>query len=313
MKYQIIADEQVDEVLQMTDAITRIESALNEHAEGTLAAPARFVLDSGEGNLVFTAGASTGQEASTGFRVYETFPKKSPGNTQLVVVFDGKSGVLKGIVTGFRIGVIRTGAIGGIALKYLAKSDAKTLGLIGSGTQARSQLEAASVVRKLKTIKVYSPTREHRESFASEMSEKLNLEIDAVSSSDEAIGGSEIVICATRSKKPVFNAELLERGMHVTTLGPNLEGTNEIEMKVAERSHVIVTDSFAQLDSYEKYTNPYFLAKTIHRERMRELGKIASGEVVGRTSDDEITLFCSVGLAGTEVYIANEVFKRLTK
>ncbi len=311
MRYPIVTDEQVDELIGIEDVMPKIDEAMQEHANGTLTAPPRLVVDAGAGSLVFTAGALTGKEPVAGFRVYETFPKDEPGHTQLVVSYDGETGVMQGIITGFRVGVIRTGAIGGVAVKHLARDDADTVAMIGSGTQARSQLVAVNAVRDLKEVRVYSPTKGHREAFSEEMSKMLSLQVTAVESPRNAIEGADIVISATRSKTPVYDAELLKPGMHVTTLGPNLAGTNEIEIGVADRSDVIVTDSLAQLDSYSKYTKPYFLSETRHRERIRELGDVIAGKEDGRRSNDDITLFCSVGLAGTEVVVANEVFRRL--
>lgn len=311
MRYPIVTDEQIDELIETEDVIPRIEEAMREHANGTLTAPPRLVVDAGAGSLVFTAGALTGQEPVAGFRVYETFPKEEPGHTQLVVSYDGETGVMQGIIVGFRVGVIRTGAIGGVAVKHLARDDASTVAMIGSGTQARSQLIAVNAVRDLEQVRVYSPTKSHREAFSEEMSKALNLEVMAVESPRDAIEDTDIVISATRSKTPVYDAELLKPGMHVTTLGPNLVGTNEIERGVADRSDVIVTDSLAQLDSYGEYTTPYFLSETRHRERIHELGDVIVGKRAGRGSEDDITLFCSVGLAGTEVVVANEIFKRL--
>lgn len=141
------------------------------------------------------------------------------------------------------------------------------------------------------------------------MSTKLDLNVESVDSSEAAVVDSDIIICSTRSKTPVFDADLLSPGMHVTTMAQNLESSNEVEIKVAEKSHIIASDSLAQIDKYGEYTSPYFLANTEHRNRMVQLSDIATGTTPGRESDDVITLFCSVGLAGTEVLLANLAFR----
>jgi len=310
MNYSILTDQQIDDVLHMHEAIERIEQGFREYASGTLIAPPRFTVETENGSLVFTAGGSRGEGHAIGFRVYETYPKTSPNHTQLVAAYDSENGEFKGVALGFRLGVIRTGAIGGVAIKYLSKPDASSLGMIGSGTQARAQLEAASIVRNLTHVKVYSPTEEHRKAFAVKMSEKLNLNVEAVDSSAAVVSDSDIIICSTRSQTPVFEANLLRPGMHVTTMGPNLEGRNEIEYEVADVSQIIATDSLAQVDRFGEYTKPYFLATTEHRQRMCDLSEIVMGKKPGRTSDKDISLFCSVGLAGTEVLLANLAFKK---
>jgi ornithine cyclodeaminase len=313
LKYPILDDSQIDELVSMKEAIERIEKGFHEHANGTLLAPPRFTVQAENGSMVFTAGGSSETNQAIGFRVYETFPKDTPLHTQLVAAFDSMTGEFKGVALGFRLGIIRTGAIGGVAIKYLSIPDASSIGIIGSGTQARAQLEAAAIVRNLSHAKVYSPTESHRVTFASEMSEKLDLTVEAVTTSAEAVNDSDILICSTRSKSPVFEARHLKSGMHVTTMGPNLEGRNEIEYEVADKSAIITTDSLAQVDRYGTYTEPYFLAPTKHREHMVELREIVSGDKPGRSSENDISLFCSVGLAGTEVLLANIAFEKAKK
>ncbi len=313
MKYPILTDDEIDQTLSMETAIDRIETGFKQYVSGNLIAPPRFTVDVENGSLVFTAGGASGEGEGVGFRVYETYPKESSNHTQLVAVFDSSTGEFKGLALGFRLGIIRTGAIGGVAIKYLSRADSKVVGIIGSGTQARAQLVAASVVRDLEYAKVYSPTRKHREKFAKELSRKLDLRIDAVESNELAVSQSDIVICSTRSTTPVFDSEHLQEGMHVTTMAQNLVGRSEIEMEVADRSDTIATDSVAQVDTTGTPTRPYFLASTKHRNRMVELGDIVAGKESGRENDNDITLFCSVGLAGTEVLLANLVFDKIAK
>ncbi len=309
MQYPILTDEHIDEVLPMNKAIERIEQAFIEHANGALVSPPRFTVPVENGSLVFTAGGARGNGQAIGFRVYETFPKTTSKHTQLVAAFDSEKGEFLGLAIGYRLGIIRTSAIGGVALKYLSKSSSRIIGIIGSGTHARAQLEAASTIRDLRLAKVFSPTKSNRDVFAEEMSTKLDLNVESVDSSEAAVVDSDIIICSTRSKTPVFDADLLSPGMHVTTMAQNLESSNEVEIKVAEKSHIIASDSLAQIDKYGEYTSPYFLANTEHRNRMVQLSDIATGTTPGRESDDVITLFCSVGLAGTEVLLANLAFR----
>lgn len=306
--YTVLTDADVDKHLPMAEAISVIEDALREKAEGTLIAPPRFRVELGKGALVFTVGAATGREGALGFRVYETFGIDSPDHAQLVAVFDSENGAFKGLIIGKRLGDLRTGAIGGVAIKHLARRDARVLGLIGSGAQARTQLEAAVAVRELETIRVYSRTPAHREAFAREMGEELHLNIQVADSAEEAAAGADVVICATTSSIPVLRSAWLKEGVHVNTLGPKFHDAHEIEIEIAERAAVIATDSLAQVDAYPK---PFFLADTPYYDRMVELADLLAGKRPGRSADDQITLFLSVGLAGTEVVVANELLRRV--
>lgn len=304
--YKIITDDDIEKLVSMKTVLNAIERCFEEETNGTLAAPPRFRVETSQGDLVFTAGAATGFEKVIGFRVYDTYFNDLRGHQQLVCVFDSDTGVFKGIVIGNLLGAIRTGAIGGVAIKAMARMDAEQVAVIGTGLQARTQLEAAVASRTIKRIKVYSRNQENRTTFAEEMSKKLGTDIAAVTTSRECIQGADIVICATNSGLPVFETDWLQPGVHINTVGPKSVKRHEVPTDVATYSSVIATDSIEQLRAY---TTPHFLVGTPHEDRIIQLSQIVTGQALGRTSDSDITLFCSVGLAGTEVVVANEIIK----
>jgi ornithine cyclodeaminase/alanine dehydrogenase-like protein (mu-crystallin family) len=268
-------------------------------------APPRFRIAAPKGSLVFTSGGAVGREKVVGFRVYGTFHTKFSDKDQLVAVFDSETGRCKGLVLGELIGAMRTGAIGGVAIKYMANSDAAVLGILGSGLQARTQLEAASVVRKLGLVKVYSPTKTHRDSFAKEMKRRLGLNIIAVDSAQEAVGNSDILVCATTSNRPVFDSKWLKEGVHINSIGPN-----EIDEKTLNLCNLIATDSLAQLQQKPK---PLAITKPSYKKIVEELENFVVGKAKSRSTVHDISLFCSMGLAGTEVVVANEAIRKLHK
>ncbi len=298
---RVLTDEKFDALVPMDIAVARMAEAFREHAVGTLRSPPRFGLDVEEGSLVFTAGAAEALGAM-GFRVYQTVAE----DDQLVASFDTGTGALEGVVIGTRLGAVRTGAIGGVAVDHLAREDARTLGVLGSGRQARTQVEAAATVRTFDEARVFSPTREHRDAFAREMSR--GMEFEAVASAEEAVSGADVLIVATSSTEPTFDPDWLEPGVHVTTLGPKFEGASEIDPSLPARCDSIVTDSLAQVDGYDR---PYVVSGA-ERERTVELSTVVVGEREGRTDPDDRTLFCSVGLAGTEVVLARAAFEAAT-
>lgn len=304
--YQILTDEEFDENVSMDVAIRAIEQAIESHGTGGLDAPSRFSVDAENGSLIFTVGMETDAFNVMGFRVYETIPD-SPDDHQLVATYDSDTGVFEGVIIGHRVGAIRTGAIGGVAIDQLARSDVNTVGLLGSGRQARTQLEAAASVRDIEKVNVYSPTTSHREQFAMERSRELGLDVNAVSSSETAVRGADVLITATSSRESVFDPEWLDPGVHINTVGPKFKTAHELDSDVAAKSDVVVTDSLTQVDNYEP---EFFLSDTPYRSQMIELSAIVDGSAPGRDSNDDTTLFCSVGLAGTEVVLAHEAFRR---
>jgi ornithine cyclodeaminase len=303
----ILTDSEVLALADMGAAIEAVGRAFEARAAGTLVAPARHgVAFPGLGDLIFTIGGVTGSTALAGFRVYDTFDTGDAPHTQIVAVWDAKGGALQGIILGERLGDLRTGAIGGVAIRHMARSDAESVGIIGSGAQARTQIAAAAAVRCLRTVRVYSRNAENRRAFATEMGKKLDLDISPVGAAREAVVGADIVICATSSDTPVMEAGWLAPGAHVNMLGRKTRDRHELGLDVAERAAVIATDSPAQTRAYDA---PFFLEGTPALARMVDLADLVAGRATGRPSPDAVTLFCSVGLAGTEVLVGAAVLE----
>jgi ornithine cyclodeaminase len=157
----VLTDVEVERLADMSGLVLSMERAFVDRYEGSLMAPPRHYVEFGEdGRLVFTVGGIVGSQHLAGFRVYDTFRRLSPDHSQLVAVWDSSTGELKGIILGDKIGALRTGAIGGVAIKYMASAGAQTIGIIGSGQQARTQLQAAACVRNIKSVKVYSRSQQ---------------------------------------------------------------------------------------------------------------------------------------------------------
>jgi len=304
--YRILTDEDIGHNLDIETVINTIEQTLKAKAEGLLVAPQRFSIDADSGRLVFTAGAEQKYTHSIGFRVYETFSDRTVDHQHLVAVFDSQTGEFKGLVIGKRIGALRTAAINAVAIKTMARSNAINLGILGSGFQARFHAQAALAARQFKRVKAFSSTASHREAFSKEVSAEVGIHIEAADSAKEVVEFADVLICATTSPTPVLDADWVKPGTHINTIGPKFRDRSEIPFELAQKSQVIATDSFQQVDGYAE---PFFLLDTPERKRMIELSDIVVGMQKGRHSNNDVTLFCSVGLAGTEVAVANEALR----
>ena len=311
--YHILTDDDINRSLPMDRVIETIERSLRAKNAGQLIAPPRFSVDVEKGALVFTAGAETMESHTIGFRVYDSFQSDAPERTQLVAVFDSRTGAFKGLCVGVMIGALRTAAINAVAIKHMSRPDAKRLGILGSGLQARTHFQAALSVRQFESAMVYSPNVGHCQAFADELSPKTGIPIKVFSAAEEVVRRAEVLICATTSVTPILDVGWLSPGMHINTIGPKFKDRHELPVEAARKSHTIVTDSLQQVDGFDSYASPYFLQNTPEKERMIELDELVAGKRKGRSSTDEITLFCSVGLAGTEVVLADAAFKSLTK
>ena len=306
MSLCVLDDSAVGSSLSIAQAIGCMEEAFRCHAAGNLAAPARMTCDLGAGDLAFTLGARTADDPVVGFRVYDLKQLKSPARSELVAVFDATEGALLGIVTGGLLGAIRTGAIGGVAVKYLANAKVKKLGMVGAGGQARTQLEAAVTVRDFESIEVYSRDQERRTRFATEMSAKLGCAVQAVGSAQAAVEDADVLLCTTTSTVPVVRAEWLKPGVHINNVGPKFSDGAELGLDVAERMGLLVTDTRSQMEAFGAR---FILHDTRFESSLRDLAPIVSGADPGPSSPDQSTLFYSLGLAGTEVLLAEFLFK----
>ena len=303
MTVRVLGDGDVERLITMSESVEVMAEACRRHAAGTQAAPARLAAPLEWGQLVFTAGAYTNPTGGRiGFRVYDMEHFGSANRDELVAVFDTTDGSLVGLVAGSALGPLRTGAIGGVAVDTLSRADAQTLGLVGTGKQARTQLQAACAVRRFTRIRAFSRTEESRREFCREMSGTVGVDIEPANSAQQAVSGADVVICSTVSNSPVLEADWIEAGTHVQNVGPKFRDSSELPSALYERANVLVTDAPAQLADYG---DRFLVAGTPDAERVVSLGEVISGDSEGRTGDDQVTLFCSLGLAGTEVALAD--------
>ncbi len=285
----VLGDDDVRRWLAPEIAVAAARSALAAAWRGDLAAPPRLHASIGGVSLAFTAGGFPG--GPLGFRVYGSWPG-SPD--QAVLLWDG-AGRLTAVIAGTELGARRTGALGGVAAGLLAPDGPVTAAVIGSGTQAWAQLWACSAVRQFREVRVYSPTAGHAAGFAERARRDLRLPAQAAGSARAAVAGANLVLVATAAGSPVLDADWIGPGTHVSTVGPKFAGRSEIPAELASRADVVVSDSPQQAAAYGE---PFFTSRPL-----THLGAIVAGREAGRGGRGQVTLYCSTGLAGSEVVI----------
>ncbi len=210
-------------------------------------------------------------------------------------IFDAESGEPLAILDGASMNPFKTGATGAVGVDALARQDATSLALIGTGAQARGQLRATVTVRDFETVDVYSPTPGHRESFAAEMNRELDAAVAAVASPAAAVEEADVVITATTASEPVFDGETLSPGAHVTAMGQYHPKKRELDARTIERATYVpdLRDRATQ-DSGE-FLGALEAGVVTEDHVHAELGEVVAGEAAGRTDADEITVFDSGG------------------
>ena len=209
-----------------------------------------------------------------------------------------------------RLGQIRTGAASGLATKYMAQDNASMVGVIGSGLQARSQLEAICAVRDIKQAKVFSRREERRTDFANRMSGRLQIDIQPVATSEECVSDSDIVVTITSSREPVFKGDSLKQGSHVNAAGGNHWMRAEIDERTVTRSSLIVVDDLEQAKVECGDLLSAEARGTFRWDMAQELRDVVGGRIPGRSSKDNITLFESMGVALEDIAAAQFVYHK---
>jgi alanine dehydrogenase len=303
-------------ILKMDDLISVMEGAFRELGEGNVEMPLRpsLVSDDPKGSVHVMPAMLKGSRA-LGLKVvahYSANPVKFkvPTINATILYLDYNTGRAVGLLDGTFLTAMRTAAVSGLATKYLAKKSSRTLGLIGSGVQAETHLEAMKTVRPIETVRVFSPNQSHREDFAKRMSSKFGIDVLAVKSSREAVDGSEVVVTATPAQEPIVMGQWLEKGCHVNAVGSGRPDFREVDEEVLRRSKIVADDIDAALSETGDFITPIKIGKFNQGEIYASLSDLALGRKPGRTGEDEITLFKSVGLALEDVAAAKYVYDK---
>ena len=316
----VLTRKDVESVLTMKDTLVAVEGAFRELAEGTANLPLRPTIQLKKHNgLITFMPAYLGGMDSLGVKVVSVFPDnptKYNCSTILgtVLLNNPKTGGLQAIMDGAWITAMRTGAVSGVAAKYLAREDAATVGIFGAGVQAKTQLLAVNEVRKLKEIKVYDVILENLRKFTEEMTELLGVKVVPQKNSADAVKGSDIVITATTSKAPVFDGQLLKEGTHVSGIGSHHgPGIKELDEVTIKRAKLVVDQREAALKEAGDIIDPIAKGVITPDHIYAELGELVIGKKKGRTSNNEITVFKSVGLAVQDMSTAVKVYELAQK
>lgn len=230
-----------------------------------------------------------------------------------VLLFDAEQARLLATIKANALGQIRTGAASGVATGYLSRPDATTVGVVGSGFQAETQLEAVAAVRVLDRVKVFSRTPERRAAFAEKMSARLGLPVEAVGSAESAVRGSDILITITNARDPVVRGEWIKPGCHVNAAGSNHLRRREIDSEVVRRAAIVAADSVEQAKLEAGDLAGAVEDGALDWERVVEFSAIAAGTAGGRTSPDDVTIFESQGIAAEDLAVALYVYEELAR
>jgi ornithine cyclodeaminase/alanine dehydrogenase-like protein (mu-crystallin family) len=302
----LLSEADVRKLLAMPAAIEAVEEGFRRLADGTAVLHMRQHLNLPEKSYLHYMAAADRIGGYMGMKIYTVVG----GALRFVVLlYSIKTGELLAILEADALGRIRTGAASGVATKHMARADAASVGIIGTGGQARTQLEAVCCVREIKRIRAFSRDPDRRSAFAREMMHELGVAVEAVDSAEAAVRDMDIVIAATSSSRPVLLGAWLGPGAHVNAIGANFPQKRELDDEAVTRAGIIVADSRQQ--SMEEAGD---LIRVLGDNAgkwsvVRELSEVVAGGTPGRTSPRQITLFKSNGIAMEDVMAAARVYE----
>jgi alanine dehydrogenase len=301
-----LAEADVARLVTVTDAIACLEDVFALWREpGTTNLPRqRARLVAGTLNLM---GAACEARGIFGLKAY--FAGKG-GARYHVLLYAGDGGGLLAMIEADLLGALRTGAASGLATKLLARPDARTLGVIGTGKQARTQVAAVCAVRPIARVRVYSRSRENRTAFAFAVADELGVETEPVASGEACVEDADVVVTITKSAEPVLRSAWLADGVHVNVAGANAADRREVDADTVLRAAVRVTDHVAQAQVEAGEFRDLVAAGRLAWSDVHEVGDLVTGRVRGRTSPSEVTLFKSLGIALEDIAFAKLIHAR---
>lgn len=309
---KILSETEIRTLISREEAFSAVRDAFRALADGRVTMPFPTELDfpHQEADL-HVKGAFVDGLPLFSFKVvcgfYDNARRGIPVTSGAILVFDADTGALRALLfdNGFLTN-LRTAAAGALTVDLLARPNADRVAMIGAGTQARFQLAALLEVRRPGLVAVYSRTREHTERYAHEMRVEHGIEVETVDTPEKACAGAQIVVTTTTAREPILRGEWLAPGTHIVAVGSDLPAKRELADDVLASADVVVADALEQCLRAGEIRHAVE-AGHLDPARVLELGALASGRAVGRTSERQITVADLTGVGAQDVAVASVV------
>jgi alanine dehydrogenase len=294
----VLSQDEVARLLDLDLLLDRLERAFVELSAGRASVPPRVAAFTPKGLLGTMPGYVDGVLAA---KLVALFPEHDPSHQALIAVFDAETGTPKAVMDGTHITAVRTGASSAVATRALAREGARVLSVLGAGVQGRSHLDALRRVRRFEEIRIASRTHAHAEALAAETGAV------AVESFEEAVRDADVVCCCTHASEPILRREWLSPGAHVCSVGASQEGP-ELDADTVSAGSLCVESRVA----FQPPPAGAFELQGLDPQEAVELGEVLAGTRQGRTGEDQITVYKSMGHAVEDAAAAALVLEAAT-
>ena len=304
-----LRDEEVSRAVSMDDMLPAIESMQGHFGRGeAMVLPRKKIIASG--GVLAVMGGGLFYDGVLGVKTYTVV--RGTYSFQ-VSLYDAETGRLMCYTQANRLGQLRTGATTALAVKYLSNSDAATVGIIGTGYQAPTQLEAISKIRNIKSVKAFSRTAENRDAFAKTMTDSLGLAVSSASGAQEVVEGSDVVICIAAATEPVVNGEWLASGVTLIGAGPTTWRIREVDDAAIVRADKIFVDSVEQARDEAGDMASAVDRGLLQWSQLLELRHAVAGTVSGRDNHNQIIFAKMMGTGVADVAAAKLAYDKATE
>lgn len=314
-RFRLLTEAHVKALLPFADLIAAMEMALARFSAGDVLQPVRSVLLVGPQQAYFgLMPAYVAQPPQLGAKLVTVFgdnhKRGLPSHLATILLLDPDTGALIALMDGRYITEARTAAVSAVSARHMARVDASTMAILGSGVQARSHLEALAAVRPLTDVRIWSPTPASRDRFVTEMSGHVPAALTAARSAEAAVDGADIVVLVTASATPVVDDAWIATGAHVISVGACRPDQREMDPALVARGRLVVDSRAAALVESGDVVLGIAEGRFPAAHVIGELGDVVRGRLEGRTNADEVTIFKSLGMAVEDVVAADLVYRR---
>jgi alanine dehydrogenase len=310
----ILSEADLDAALTMQDCIEAVEAAQIQFSAGETIMPTRLVVPLPGGASHFSMPAALPGLPALGSKSIALFPANAarglPTILGVVVLNDPETGAVLAVLNGQRLTAVRTAAASAVATRALARPESRTLALLGTGIQAESHLRAMTEVLQLETVHVASRTRESARRFVEEQRDLYpDLELIAEHCFEDAIRAADVICTLTAAKRPVTHVDWIRPGAHINAVGAHRPTDQEIDPETMLRARVVVDSREANLSECGDCMVPIAEGLFGPEHVSDEIGEVLAGRRTGRSSDTEITIYESCGLAVQDIAAAAAAYR----
>ena len=315
MEIRVLRSADVHALLPMRECIELMHRTMSAVSEGRVVLPLRSILVMpGDTGMMGNMPGYLGDPECFGVKLVSLMPRNKPpqysSHLGIVLLFEVEHGQPVALVDAAEITAIRTAAASGLATRLLARPDASDLAILGSGEQASSHLAAMLCVRKVRRVRVWGRDPQKALSFARAEGAKHGVTIEVVDTPRDAVTGADIICTVTKAREPILLGEWIEPGAHLNVVGSSVATTTEIDIPTVVKSRFFVDCRSSTITEGGDYLRALRAGAITPEHILAEIGEVANGSKVGRTSPNDVTLYKSLGIAPQDLASAHYVLQK---